>query len=444
MMMRLSTHKSIHSLALSACALVACTRSQPDRGALATASAPAASTVPAKQLKRAPPPGGPAPCADPPQCDAACSRGDAEACIVLARDLEEGVRVPRDERRSAEAARRACDAGLAIGCQQFAWHLQDGAGVEKDEGTARLLGSRACEAGASVACNNVGVLLLKGRGGGKDLEGAVTHFQRACRAGRDATMHGCSNLAGMYEHGIAVPRDLGRAVALYGRACVDLSAPACNRLGQILTSKVEVVGDEYFRKACTLGHRGACEHLSAAGKALPSAPAGTRLCHQPWPDDCARQCSLGHAASCLALGLMYKRGANVPEDPLRAAESFDKACALGDAGGCGWLGSLLLSSRDASFDAAKGFALLSRACEHGSVLGCSALGFLLVVAGDSARGAPLLRVACEGGDAPGCAELARLTAEGIAVPKDAKRAQELFQLACSGGWSVPECDSLNP
>jgi TPR repeat protein len=65
---------------------------------------------------------------------------------------------------------------------------------------------------------------VQGHDGRQDLRRAARLFDRACAGG---VPESCAMLASMYESGVGVARNLGRAGSLYGMACAAGHRPAC-------------------------------------------------------------------------------------------------------------------------------------------------------------------------------------------------------------------------
>lgn len=188
--------------------------------------------------------------------------------------------------------------------------------------------------------------------------------------------------------------------------------------------------------------------------------------------DCEKQCSAGHGTSCATLSLMYRDGTGVstdrtkavaaaqracdadvaagcrlvgaakfagqgtPKDAPGAIELFDKACAAGDGRACVELGTAKLADKKLAGDAQYAFR---RACYGGGEFdGCAWLGTLYVEGKGGLSASPKIAAkffekGCKEGSARACTGLAKLHKAGTGVPKDAARAKQLFEQACSAG-----------
>jgi TPR repeat protein len=87
-----------------------------------------------------------------------CADDDARCAVVLGVLLREGSGVPRDLKESANRLRQADMAGEPWGSYQLALSFQQGLGVPKDERKARVLYEKAAKAGVAEAAAQLGVL----------------------------------------------------------------------------------------------------------------------------------------------------------------------------------------------------------------------------------------------------------------------------------------------
>jgi len=102
----------------------------------------------------------------------------------------------------------------------------------------------------------------------------------------------------LHEQGQGVPREPGRAVALYTKACNKGYAPGCTRVG--------------------------VAHLTA-GTTADLEEAASWLLHACEGDD---------AEACGLLAALHETGQGVSRDPARAAELRRRACDGGFAPSC--------------------------------------------------------------------------------------------------------------
>lgn len=138
---------------------------------------------------------------------------------------------------------------------------------------------------------------------------AHQRYALACEAGQPEA---CGNWGVLFEHGLGVPVDHDRALALYDRACDEEDLQACVRLGVARLATEGTLGEveAQLRRACDEDVARGC---TALAQGLPAADddIGALL---------ERGCALGDARGCRLLGVHLERevaGRN-PTSPYRA------------------------------------------------------------------------------------------------------------------------------
>ena len=91
-------------------------------------------------------------CTELADCDQACAKGQAQACVTAGRLYEFGHDVAADPARAYALYQKACELKYAGGCYNAAFLLAAGKGVAKDPSRARELYARVCEMGSKTAC----------------------------------------------------------------------------------------------------------------------------------------------------------------------------------------------------------------------------------------------------------------------------------------------------
>lgn len=141
-------------------------------------------------------------------------------------------------------------------------------------------------------------------------------------------------------------------------------------------------------------------------------------------------CRSGGASDCLLLGRRFKRRAagHAPD----AFDKFKQACDLGNHDACAEQAVMHQNGWGTQPNPAAAKSLLERACNAGSALGCSRLAghHLMSKDGNHALAVGLSEAGCKGGDGLGCFNLALMLARGDGIPKDSKRAAQLYRAAC--------------
>jgi TPR repeat protein len=215
---------------------------------------------------------------------AACERGEPQACADAARLVRRG---PTAAETTRALARRACDGGIAASCVQLrVWQRYDGE---------------------------------------ESLDATIADLDRLCRGGEPTA---CSELARILRSN-ATPhshRDRDRAVDLIQRACDLGAADACVDAGlqhaPPRTKHDVSVRFAYYRRACERGALAGCVYL-----AMDALAAGAR-------DDSlslARYaCQRGLARGCTLATQLY----GALDRDASAAPWFTESCRRGDTAAC--------------------------------------------------------------------------------------------------------------
>ena len=398
----------------------------------------------------------------------ACEGGDATGCGRLGNMYRHGEGVRQDRARAAELFERACDGGVVQGCVGLAYMYYEGEGVRQDRARAADSFERACESGDYWGCSVLGYMYADGEGVQEDKSRAAEFYSRACEGGVTTD---CGYLAEMYYEGEGVAQDLARAAELYGVAC-DAGEPGyCHMLGHLYCEGEGVAQNraraaEFYEIACEGGDTMGCSDLGfsyARGEGAPKDLTRAMNLYE-------RACDSGVApAGCYNL---YE-GEGVPEDFTRAAEVYEQRCDDTDATGCfnlGYmhfvgqvagpdaldfvrgrvnLGFLESEGEGARQDPVRAAEFYQRACDGGIASGCFQFALLYAYGDgmprDQARATESYRRACAGDYMSGCAALARSYYRGDGISQDRSVAQELFERACEGGHqdACEELESLD-
>jgi uncharacterized protein len=233
---------------------------------------------------------------------------------------------------------------------------------------------------------------------------------RACEAGNAES---CDDAATLLRRRSSASPDIAQAVSLYRRACSGGSAAGCANL--------------------------ALRYRSGDGVAVDYDEA-KRL----YGIACAR----GFAHGCAGMGDMFEHQVEWGRDSEKAAEYYDKACRLGSSVGCAALGELYEKGHGVPATLERAVRLYTTSCVCGSSYGCLNAARLAeqeasVKLADALYGiaAKLNRTECDSGDPYYCSLLGDQYRDGHGVPKDPKRAAELYEYGCRNHMTAG-CDGL--
>lgn len=313
----------------------------------------------------------------------ACELGVGEGCTQLG--MVEGE-------ASRDLFQKACEHGDGEGCARHGLSTLLGEGTARDEAAGRAELQEACDNHPEVAC---GIAVI-----GLTEEARRTHSapayewmalfaQRGCDAGDGLA---CRFLGDAFHEGLGVTQDVGKAFALYARACEAGNGAACANEGvlSLQSGAGEAArADDLFTRGCSLGSSEACRLLMAES-----------LEHRGGVKDDAAQralfreaCERGAAMGCLALYDALRHQPVEPGTRLELPGLLKRACRLGEAQACEFIDDISRVSR--------------RQCAGGSAPACGVMGALLVseptLGSEASEGMSFLLRACHDGDATSCA-----------------------------------------
>lgn len=175
----------------------------------------------------------------------------AVSCLALARALDEGRYIPRDESRSAAMFGRACDDGLQEGCLDLITFVKKGGDKEF---------AKACSSGDGASCFVLGSLFSSGSGLNKDPAMAFEMFKKSCDTG---WLRACGRLGISYLSGEGTPVNPDFGIASLEKACKGGHAASCVEAGRFYGSRKfgyyqEALARVRFQQACDLGLQAAC------------------------------------------------------------------------------------------------------------------------------------------------------------------------------------------
>jgi TPR repeat protein len=162
--------------------------------------------------------------------------GDATAQFEIGRAYEDGKGAPPDDDRAVEWFRKSAEQGNAQAQNSLGVMYAEGRGVQRDRTEAVDWYRKAAKQGLPEALYNVAIAYYNGEGEEHNTAMACTWMKIAQRKGdtdaAEALKHieeelnqrlgRCKfDLAGLYEKGDEVPRDLPEAVALYKEAAAQ-------------------------------------------------------------------------------------------------------------------------------------------------------------------------------------------------------------------------------
>lgn len=187
-----------------------------------------------------------------------CKKSVAIACRRASFIYATGIGVAVDSKKSATLAKRACTLEDGRGCTNLATMYALGVGVEANSTKATKLYKKACRLKDVDGCAKVGFAYLKGIGVDKNISKAFELLSSACK---QEQQEACYNLAILQDK----KGNYKESKKLYEKTCSSGDALACNQLGFLYQNGLGVKKDigkalHYYIKSCQGGSKMGCEN----------------------------------------------------------------------------------------------------------------------------------------------------------------------------------------
>lgn len=166
----------------------------------------------------------------------------------------------------------------------------------------------------------------------KDYLRAIPEFREAC-IGSDAAS--CRSVGFLYENGLGVTKEMGKAEQFYKQGCDLGDMESCKNLGHMY-EYAEGVASDYtksvalYRQACNGGNLGGCTNLGSMYHNAEGVAKDDYLAFKLFKQACDGHNVIG----CVNLGTMYWLERSLPGHLEMARQLFDQACKDGNQSGC--------------------------------------------------------------------------------------------------------------
>ena len=242
----------------------------------------------------------------------------------------------------------------------------------------------------------------------------------------------------IYENGLGVAHNYGKARRWLQRAADAGNADAANELGILYTNGQGVSQDhsksrQLYEKAAKSGNVLAMSNL---GLLYERGWGGTRD-YAKARDWFQKAADAGNVIAMSELGFLYANGFGVAQDYAKARDWFQKAADAGNVMAMNELGLLYANGFGVAQDYAKARDWFQKAADAGNALAMFNLGLLYAngfgVAQDYAKARECFQKAADAGNAFAMNNLGLLYANGFGVAQDYAKARDWFQKAADAG-----------
>lgn len=329
------------------------------------------------------------------------------------------------------AARKACAAEARLPTPR------DPTGKTFDD----MNGERAverCERALAANPDDRDTIANLGRAYSKMREGAkaLPLLERAATLG---SVQAANSLAGMYEEGVTVPKDLARAFAYAKSGENSGNAWIVGRLGNyyldgIGTTQDRAKGLALYEKALALGNAGAAWDLGEIYRFGKSGvPQDYTLARRAYE----RGAAMGQGDAAAALAYMTETGLAGPKNLVEARRLYARAIALGSGWAASNLSVMVAEGEGGAKDVAEAIRLMRVAADLGEPSGMRRLAFYYRNGIGLERDVPLAiswyRKAADDGDDDAMVELGKMASAGEGMPIDETAGRDWYRRAADAG-----------
>ncbi len=316
----------------------------------------------------------------------ACNMGDGLSCYRLGYNFKNGANgFKKDEARGFDLLSRACQLGNNNSCTEAAKQLEEGIGVPKDLDAAGTMLQKSCDAGDDWNCSRAADLKRKRTAlakGGEEVKLKDLHtgwrrgpIDSVCDQGlrlNDKNVCAKPDASGVFMCEVsAFDECKSQCDKGDGRSCYQAAA---NRLGKWNTNSRSQNEDAYgfLEKSCAAGFAMGCGELGYAQLNSYGTVKNTDKAEASYK----KACAAGDMLSCRELARVYQNGSDGFKKSLATAVDWHKkACDLGSNDGCTAAADILLKGDDGppkfAKDEKQGLAILDKSCASGNSWACS-------------------------------------------------------------------------
>jgi len=190
------------------------------------------------------------------QYEAKCLDGDTTACFHAGRGYMRGKESQIDYASALKYLQKACDGdGIAAGaaCWNIAHiYSYDREGIARDDVKRFEYQKLACDRGWTISCSQLGGLYKHGIGHPQDASKALFYYAKACDDNNAAG--GCYYLMEMYKNGDGVEKNITKANQLNIKIC-EFSGKLCGEAAKLYEYGIDVDKNaqkalEFYKKGC--------------------------------------------------------------------------------------------------------------------------------------------------------------------------------------------------
>lgn len=373
----------------------------------------------------------------PTKTELLCMLNNADKCKEAGLDYQEGTdSVKKDENKALKYLEKGCELDNAESCINLGLYYFDEENEKRNLEKSFKYSKKACHLDNVDGCFHIGFMYFTGTGTTLDLNKGNEYIDKCCKLSS-------SYCTAMAKHFLELKKsqndfestkfkkeDNAIEYSLLEKACKYQDGEGCFEIGMNFDSENSEKSSEWFFKGCEFDSATSCTLISSACFIYKNYKEAVKYAD--------KACLLGDGKGCLIAGEIYFKGLSVSKNLKKADEYLEKACSL-NASFCteralSSLKKIISSEDNDSNENIKlkhpyEFILLEKACKFSEGAACAILGS--VSSNDKEKQLSYYQKSCEFNYALGCEREAVLGDNGLRLDKNYKKSIDLYTKACN-------------
>lgn len=372
----------------------------------------------------------------PTQNELLCFFNQGDKCYAAGLDYQESTdTIKKDENKALKYLDKGCELDNAESCGNLGLYYSkknENRNLEK----SFKYSEKACYLNNPEGCFIIGSMYYTGTGATLDLNKGNEYIDKCCKLAPST----CTGSAKYLLEQKKSPKDFELTkfkkednafeYSLLEKACKYQNGEGCFEIGMNFDSENPEKSGEWFFKGCEFDSADSCIFISSAYFLNKNYEEAVKYAD--------KACLLGDGKGCLIVGEIYFKGLSVSKNLKKSDEYLEKACSL-NASFCteralSSLNKIISSEDNDSNEIIKlknpyEFILLEKACKFSEGAACAILGS--VSSNDKEKQLSYYQKSCEFNYALGCEREAELGDNRLHLDKNYKKSIELYTKACN-------------
>lgn len=373
----------------------------------------------------------------PTQNELLCFLNQGDKCYAAGLDYQEGTdSIKKDENKALKYLEKGCELDNAESCINLGLYYFDEENEKRNLEKSFKYSKKACHLDNVDGCFHIGFMYFTGTGTTLDLNKGNEYIDKCCKLSS-------SYCTAMAKHFLELKKsqkdfestkfkkeDNAIEYSLLEKACKYQDGEGCFEIGMNFDSENSEKSSEWFFKGCEFDSATSCTLISSACFIYKNYKDAVKYAD--------KACLLGDGKGCLIVGEIYFKGLSVSKNLKKSDEYLEKACSL-NASFCteralSSLKKIISSEDNDSNENIKlkhpyEFILLEKACKFSEGAACAILGS--VSSNDKEKQLSYYQKSCEFNYALGCEREAVLGDNGLRLDKNYKKSIDLYTKACN-------------